>query len=463
MQAVYISNAQIATSREVFEGSLLVRDGKIAAVLRAGETPPDLDGIKVIDAGGCYLLPGGVDPHTHFDLDVGFTRASDDFYTGTVAAACGGTTTVIDHMAFGPKGCPLPHQSAVYHKLAAQQGPVIDYGFHGVIQHVDDEVLASMKTLRDEEGLSSFKIYLTYDFKIDDYGVLKVLERANELGLTICVHCENDATINTLRAQYVADGHTEAKYHALSRPAEAEAEAVYRMLMLGKIAGEAKVYIVHLSTRLGLEALRLVRRTGQKNILVETCPQYLFLDDSRYNDPQAGLKYIMSPPLRKQPDIDSMWDGLTANDIQTIGTDHCPFFFDTQKQRGANDFTQCPNGAPGVELRMPLMFSEGFMKGRLSLPQVVDSCCTRPAEIFGIAPQKGIIAPGADADLVLFDPSVKWTVTKDQLHENVDYTPYEGIELTGRPVWTMARGEVIVDNGVFKGQKGSGKYLKRNI
>lgn len=456
-----IENAQIATNKAVFPGSVLVEDGLIAGVYPAGEQPPAFEGTTVIDAKNGYLLPGGIDAHTHFDLDVGFTRASDDFYTGSIAAACGGTTTIIDHMAFGPAGCALGHQREVYRGLAERC--VIDYGLHGVIQHVDEAVLADMEKLRDEEGMSSFKLYLTYDFKIDDYGVLKVLERAKELGLTICVHCENDAAVNSLRAQFVAEGHTQPRYHPRSRPAEAEAEAAYRLMMLAKIAGEPKTYIVHLSTKAGLEAIRLVRRTGQRNILVETCPQYLFLDDALYNDDAEGLKYIMSPPLRKQPDIGAMWDGLATGDIQTIGTDHCPFFLATQKQRGKDDFTQCPNGAPGVELRIPLMFSEGFMKGRLSLPQVVDSCCTRPAEIFGIAPQKGSITPGADADLILFDPTEKWTVTKELLHENVDYTPYEGIELTGRLRWTMARGKLIAEDGSFKGQAGAGRYLKRSI
>lgn len=459
MPSLLIANAQVATSAEVFPGAVLVEGERIAGIYRAGESLPAAD--SVLDAAGQYLLPGGVDVHTHFDLDVGFTRASDDFYTGTVAAACGGTTTIVDHMAFGPKGCPLGHQPEIYHRLARRA--VIDYGFHGVIQHVDNEVLADMQTLRDKEGLQSFKFYLTYDDMLDDGGALRVLRRAKELGLVICVHCENDAAVTSLRQACVAEGHGQARWHPLSRPIEAEAEAVYRMMMLAKIAGSPRLYIVHLSTALGLDAIRLVRSTtGQQNILVETCPQYLLLNDSRYESDSEGLKYIMSPPLRKPADEEALWGGLACGDIQTIATDHCPFFFATQKQRGAKDFTLCPNGAPGVELRMPLMFSEGFMKGRLSLPEVVRACCTRPAQIFGLAPRKGDIAPGADADLVLFNAAHPWTVTKALLHENVDYSPYEGFSLTGRPTLTLARGKPVAENGAFTGSEGYGRYLHRH-
>ncbi|MFV0352057.1 MAG: dihydropyrimidinase, partial [Oscillospiraceae bacterium] len=336
-----------------------------------------------------------------------------------------------------------------------------DYGFHGVIQHVNEEVLADMQLLRDSEGIASFKIYLTYDDMLPDGDVFKVLERAQELGLVVCAHCENDGVVNTLRKRFVDEGKTTPFYHPLSRPAECEEEAIFRFLTIAELAKEAKVYVVHLTTQLGLDAIRYKRAAGQKNIFAETCPQYLTLDDHLYTNENEALKYLMSPPLRKQDDIQALWDGLAKNDIDTIGTDHCPFFFATQKQRGANNFTMAPNGAPGIELRMPLIFSEGFVKGRLSLPQVVRQCSTRPAEIFGFAHQKGDIAPGLDADLVLFDPTVEWTVHKENLHENVDYTPYEGIKITGAPVATISRGEVIVENGILNAEKGRGKYIFR--
>ncbi len=457
MNRLLIRNASIATSDNVFTGDVLAEGDRIAAI----GSDLDSNDATVIDASGKYLLPGGVDPHTHFDLDVGSTRASDDFYTGSVAAACGGTTTIIDHLAFGPAGCGLFHQVEEYHRLA--QRCAVDYGFHAVIQRVGDDVLADMERLRDAEGITSLKLYLTYDFKLSDKEAFQILRRAKELGLVICAHCENDGVIAFLRQKLVAEGHTTPRFHPLSRPGLAEAEAVYRFLAMAAMAGDAKVYVVHLSTRRGLDAIVEARKNGQANVMAETCPQYLLLDDSLYDDDREGLKYIMSPPLRKEADEKALWEGLQRGDIDTVGTDHCPFFFASQKQMGADNFTLCPGGAPGVELRMPLMFSEGFMKGRLSLPQVVRLCCTRPAEIFGVAPRKGDIRVGADADLVLIDPEVEWTVTKALLHENVDYTPYEGMRVKGRPVATYSRGELVAENGEFLGRPGRGQYLRRDL
>jgi len=455
MQRLLFRNAFIVNSNRIFTGDLLAENGKITAL---GRGLPDRDA-HVIDANGKYLLPGGVDPHTHFDLDVGFTRASDNFYTGTIAAAFGGTTTVIDHMAFGPPGCRLTHQAEVYHNLAARS--VVDYGFHGVFQHVDDDVLLDMARLK-ADGITSLKLYLTYrPNMLSDPDALSVLVRAKELGLVICAHCENDAIVSHLRAELKQAEKTQARFHPVSRPPEAEAEAVYRFLSLAKAAGEPQVYVVHLSSKAGLMALAALREAGQRNIFAETCPQYLYLDDSRYDDDAEGLKYIMCPPLRKQQDLDALWAGLASTDIDVIGTDHCPFFFQTQKQRGAADFTLCPTGAPGVELRMSLLFSE-CLQGRMPLPRMVRLCCTSPAVIFGLGDRKGDIVPGLDADLVLFDPTASWVVTQSRLHENVDYTPYEGMQLTGRPVMTVSQGEIIVENGIFTGSPGRGRYLKRH-
>lgn len=451
-----IRNATIATSTSVFPGDLLVEGETIKAI---GKDLPAGDA-RVIDASGKYLLPGGIDVHTHFDLDLGSTRASDDFHSGTVAAAFGGTTSVVDHLAFGPDGCKLEHMIDVYHGLA--KDAVIDYGFHGVIQHVDDAVLADMEKLLSR-GVTSYKIYLTYGHKIDDPDAIRVLARARELGVIICVHCESDAGIAYLADRLEAEGKGAPRFHPVSRPPAVEAEAVFRMLMLAKTVGDAPLYVVHLSTGLGLDAIRLARRYGQTNVYAETCPQYLFLNDSRYDDDREGLKYIMSPPLRKNSDREAMWRGLRDGDIDVIATDHCPFFFETQKQAGAGNFRKCPGGAPGVEARLPLLFSEGFMRGRLSLPEVVRLCSTRPAEIFGFGGKKGDLAPGRDADLVLFDPAVRRTLSKVDLHERTDYTPYEGMPLQGVPVMTIARGEVIVENGEFKGKTGRGKYIHRTL
>ncbi len=451
-----LKNALIVSGEAVFSGDALLEDGIISRV----EADIPAAGARVIDAAGKYLLPGGVDAHTHLDLDTGTPpgRTADDFYTGTVAAACGGTTTIVDHPGFGPEGCRLDHQIEVYRGLARRA--VIDYGFHGVIQHVDESVLADMERLL-ADGIASYKIYLTYARKVDDEAALAVLARAKELGLVICAHCENDALIRFRTRRFLAEGKGAPRYHAESRPVEAEAEAVWRMLMLASAAGDAPLYVAHLSSALGLEAARMARQRGQTGVLLETCPQYLLLDASRYGDEREGLKYVMSPPLRSPEDNKALWRALRSGDIDAIGTDHCPFNFATQKMAGLGEYTRCPNGVPGIESRMSLLFSEGFMKGRLTLPELVRLCCANPARIFGLHPQKGCIAPGADADLVLFDPAIRKTLTRSDLHENVDYTPYEGMTLQGAPVMTISRGEIIAENGVFSGAAGRGRYLAR--
>lgn len=451
-----IKNAHVALWPDVTKADVLI-EGE--TVVRVDENI-SAEGVDVIDAFGKYLLPGGVDVHTHFDLDLGKFRAVDDFHSGSVAAACGGTTTIVDHIGNGPAGCRLGHQIDVYHKLA--KDAVVDYSFHGVIQYVDDQVLADMKPLADD-GITSFKIYLTYGNKLADPDVLRVFERARELGVVICVHCENDAMIGFLTKELVDAGKREPRYHPLSRPDECEAEAVYRMLQCAHAVGDSPLYIVHTSTAQSLAAAWQAKNNGQQHVFVETCPQYLFLDDSRYDDPVEGLKYIMAPPLRSRYDKEALWRATCNRAFDVVATDHCPFNFAKEKQAGRDGFNVCPGGAPGVEARMQLLFSEGFMRNKMSLPDLVNMCCIKPAKIFGLYPKKGVIQPGADADLVLFDPDVEWTLTHADLHERVDYTPYEGMPLRGKPVMTMSRGEVIVKDGEFIGVAGRGNFIARKI
>lgn len=456
-----IKNGTIATDSEVFKGDILIENGKISAV---GQDIT-CDDAELIDASGMYVMPGAVDVHTHMDLDVGFARAIDDFYDGTVAAACGGTTTIVDHMAFGPKDCSLWHQVNEYHRLA-DGNAVVDYGFHGVFQHVHDETLDEMREIKEKEGITSFKVYMTYDYRLHDDEMFRVLRAAKDAGIVITVHCENHGVLTQLRKEFVEEGHTEAKYHPLSRPPRVEAEAVNRMIHLAALAGDAPLYIVHLSSAEGLHEVMKARAEHRPNLGVETCIQYLILNDSMYDDPSEGLKAIMSPPLRKDQDREELWKALADGGlIDTVATDHCPFHFragKAEKQYGRNDFTKCPNGAPGVQERLMLMFSEGFMKGRISLPQVVKYASSEPCRMFGMYPQKGSLEPGTDADIVIIDPSKLTHIDTDYIRGASDYSCYEGMDLEGRIERVLLRGKEIVKDGEFLGKRGDGNYLHRS-
>ncbi|MCW7551165.1 dihydropyrimidinase [Endozoicomonas gorgoniicola] len=467
--SVLIKNATLVNADASEQADIFIQNGiieRIAPVISRAEAEQSATTpLEVIDASGKYLIPGGVDVHTHFNIDVGIAQSCDDFYSGTVSAACGGTTTIIDHMGFGPKGCSLHHQLARYHEFA-RDSAVIDYSFHGTIQHIDDSILDEMESMVLDEGISSFKLYLTYGFKLDDTEVLAALSRLNQLNALTCVHPENDGAIRFLKNRMLESGLKDPIYHALSRPPECEAEAVGRMINLAVLAGDAPVYIVHLSNGIGLEYIRQAHQRGQP-VFAETCPQYLQLDINRYNETcsgdfpvDQGLKYIISPPLRDSDHLEQLWNGLQDGTISTIATDHCAFTMD-QKRAGRDGFQYCPNGMPGVENRIPLMFSEGVMKGRLSINHFVDLVSTRPAQLFGLYPRKGVIAEGSDADLVIIDPDCEVTLSQSRMHSRSDYCPYEGMILQGYPVMTLSRGKVIVRNGVFKGLAGDGEFIPR--
>lgn len=450
-----IRHGTLAHAHGLEKADLLIENGRICAT---GEGLPSDQDTEIIDAQDCYILPGGIDVHTHFQIDVGIARSCDDFFSGTVAAACGGTTTIIDHMGFGPKGCSLHHQLALYHQYAAGKA-VIDYSFHGVIQHVDEAILDEMGSMVREEGISSFKLYLTYGYKLEDGDVLRALDRLREENALTAVHPENDAAIRWRKAQLLAAGEKRPIGHALSRPLECEAEAVSRVINLAKLAGNAPLYIVHLSNGLGLNYCRLAKENGQA-VWVETCPQYLVLDEDYYYRAD-GLKYILSPPLRPIAEQQKLWSGLADGSIDCVATDHCTFPYLQRLEMAQNDFSCCPNGLPGVENRMSVLFSEGFMKGRLSLPQVVQVTSTRPAQLFGIWPQKGQLAVGSDADVVIFDPRKKNTIHHVDLHDRADYSPYEDFVCEGKPLMTFSRGVLVAQEGHFVGPKGHGTFLFR--
>ncbi len=449
-----IINGKIVSPDRVFKGNIRITDGRIEAVDENLEPGNE----KVIDASGKYILPGGVDVHTHMGLDTGDAVAVDDFYTGTAAALRGGTTAIVDHMGFGPPGCPLDYQLDIYHSMA-DGNAAVDYSFHGVIQHVDDDVLEKMELLK-ERGLSSFKIYTTYSYSLSDSDIFKVLKRAAELDLVICAHPEDDGMINRFTDDLAEKGHLTPEYYPESRPPACEAAAVRRLASIAEKTEGAKLYIVHVSSKEALAEIIEARRRGLGNIYAETCPQYLFLDDSMYKR-KDSLKYILSPPLRDRTNNNILFRAVKNNDIQNVATDHCPFNYKVEKQRGISDFRKCPKGLPSVQLRMPLMISRALDRIDITLSDVAGSCCEKPARIFGIYPRKGALLPGSDADLVIVDPESEWTVSRSDLIENVDYTPYENIRIRGKIEKVFLRGKLYDEK--TPAVRGEGKFLKRGL
>jgi len=448
-----IKGGTIVTSGDVYDGDIAIIDGKIALIGASLDVPAT----RVIDASGKYLLPGGIDVHTHFDMPFGGTVTADNFYTGGAAAACGGTTTVVDFSIQG-KGQTLTQTIDTW--LAKAADCPIDYGIHVAVTDMTEEIMAEMPKVI-ANGFPSFKLFMTYDgLRVNDDVLMKALLIAKENGGLVSVHAENYYVIDYYLKEFQKTGKIEPKYHALSRPPLAEGEATSRAIRLAKIVG-APLYIVHLSCEDSLKEVARAREEGFP-IMAETCPQYLVLSYDNYEEPDFnGAKYVMSPPLRPKENQEPLWQGLKNQTLQVVATDHCSFNFKGQKDLGREFFGKIPNGAPGVETRMAVLYSYGVGKDRFSLQRFVALTATNPAKIYGLYPQKGTIAVGSDADVVVFDPQAKHVITKSLLHENVDYTAYEGIPVTGYPVMTVARGQVIAENGKFTGKAGAGKLVKR--
>lgn len=448
-----IKNGKLVLEDSIEIGDILIENGVIK------EIGKDINSnFKTIDAEGNYIFPGLIDVHTHFNIDVGVAKSVDNFYTGTYAAAVGGTTTIVDHMGFGPKGCNLEHQLNVY--LDYAKDSCIDYSFHGVIQHVDKQVLEDLGNLI-ERGLTSYKIYLTYDYKLNDYDVLQVLEQAKKLGIMICVHPEIDGVIHFFKDKFINEGKLTPPYHEKARPYPVESEAISKIASFSYMVGDAPLYIVHLSCEEGLQEVEKWRSRGLKNIFLETCPQYIYLDDSYYKRDDA-LKYILSPPLRNKKNNQPLLEGIINHKIQSVGTDHCSFSYLGDKQLGKDSFIKCPNGMSGVETRGHLMFSE-VAKGKMNIETFVKTLSENPAKLFGMYPKKGTIKVGSDADLVIASTRGSRPIKHESLHENVDYTPYENIEVCGKFLYTISRGKVIAKNNEFIGEKGHGKFVKRKL
>lgn len=451
-----VKNGHIVTAVDDYLADILIEDEKVAVVGRQ----LDMEADRTIDASGMLVIPGGIDPHTHMELPFGGTAASDDFRTGTIAAAHGGTTTIID-FAVQYHGESLIQAVDNWHKKAEGK-TAIDYGFHLITTDLPDERVPEMRQLINE-GVISFKLFMAYPgvFLVDDATIYRAMKNAGKAGGLICMHAENGIVINEIIKHALAEGKTAPRYHALTRPTKAEAEGVHRAIAIAEMA-EAPVYIVHLSCADALEEVREARDKGLATY-AETCPQYLFLDYSLYErEGFEGAKWVMTPPLREKWNQDKLWQGLQGNDLQVVSTDHCPFCFKEQKELGRDDFTKIPNGGPGVEHRMSLIYNGGVAGGRIGLNRFVELTSTSAAKLFGLFPRKGTIAVGSDADIVIFDPNEEMTISAETHHMNVDYSAYEGMKIKGATKTVLSRGKLVIDDGKYTGKTGDGQFLKRS-
>src|SRR5258707_725991 len=448
-----ITNGNIITATDNYHADILIEDEVISVIGKKLEMEADV----TIDAAGKLVIPGGIDPHTHMELPFGGTTASDDFTTGTIAAAHGGTTTIID-FAVQYKGEALLQGVDNWHQ-EAEGKCAIDDGFHLITTELEDRQIEEMYTVMDE-GVTSFKLFMAYPgvFLVDDATIFRAMSAAGARGGLICMHAENGIVINEIIKHALAKGHTAPKYHALTRPTIAEAEGVHRAIAIAEMA-ESPVYIVHLSCA---DALNQVRQARDRGIpaFAETCPQYLFLSIEDYGEDFDGAKYVMTPPLREKANQAELWKGLKMEALQVISTDHCPFCMKVQKELSRDDFTTIRNSAPVVEHRISLNYN-GVVENHISLNRFVELTSTAAAKMFGLFPKKGTIAVGSDDDIVIFDANKDQILSVNTHHMNVDYSAYEGKTIKGVVETVLSRGKVVVDNGAFKGKSGNGQFLKR--
>ena len=458
--SILIKNGRVITAVDDYRGDVFIEKETVSLIGKSLEMEAD----EVIDASGKYLFPGGLDPHTHLDMPFGGTVSADDFETGTLAAAHGGTTTLID-FAIQTKGHSTLEALDTWH-AKAEGKTAIDYGFHMIVTDLDDKRIHEMKMLADD-GVTSYKLFMAYPgvLYVDDGTIYRAMRAAGENGTVVCMHAENGIVIDEIVKIALAEGKTEPKYHALTRPTRMEAEGVHRAIAIAEVA-HVPVYIVHLSSSDALEQVMLARNRGV-HAFAETCPQYLFLDHSYYEQEGfEGAKYVMTPALREKWNQDELWKGIKFGNLQSISTDHCPFCFKDQKILGIDDFSKIPNGGPGVENRMSLVFNGGVNSGRISLNKFVELTSTAAAKTFGLFPRKGTIAVDSDADIVIFDPQRKETISVNNActhHMNVDYNAYEGFEVTGFTETVLSRGKVIIKDCEYVGKKGDGQFLKRGL
>lgn len=456
--SVLIKQGRVVTAVDDYVADVFIHDDTVTVI---GQDLV-IDADTVIDASGKLVIPGGVDPHTHMQMPFGGTTTSDTFETGTRAAAHGGTTCIID-FAIQTKGTSTIAALDEWHAKAAGT-TAIDYAFHMIITDMPEERVPEMRRLSDE-GVTSYKMFMAYPGALlsDDATIFRAMRKAGEDGTLVCMHAENGIVIDELVKIALSEGKVEPKYHALTRPTRLEAEGVHRALAIAEVA-RAPVYIVHLSSYDALVELRLAQARGVM-AHAETCPQYLLLDVDRYDEPGFdGAKYVLTPPLREAWNHDELWGGLRARALDVISTDHCPFCLKEQKELGRDDFSKIPNGGPGVEHRMSLIYHYGVNQGQLSLNRFVELTSTGPAKIFGLFPRKGTIAVGSDADIVIFDPEREETISRYNPHThhmNIDYSAFEGFKVKGLTETVLSRGKVVVDKGRYVGRPGDGRFARR--
>lgn len=442
-----LKNGLILTDEGLVKSDIIIENGIIKDI--SSSSFNNFDGV-IYDFSNKFIIPGGIDVHTHFNIDVGI-NSIDDFYSGGIAAIHGGTTTIIDHPGFGPDRCPLDFQIKNYMEFA-KISPV-DYSFHGVLQHVPKDMEEQMLNLK-KQGITSFKLYMTYTYLMSDYKILKIFEIAKKLDVVICVHAENHGIIEFLREKYGEEGLTKPIYHSKSRPDYSESEAVHRLLVLAKSLAFEKLYFVHISCKKSLDILQSYRDNGM-NFFVETCPQYLVLNDSCYLE-EAGENYILSPPLRKKEDNTAIKNSINLGYIDVVATDHCSFSLQ-DKSRGKDNFLICPNGIPGVQERVPIMFSE-FLKGNITAKSFLNTCSLNPAKIFGLFPQKGALKIGSDADIVILTPE-PFNFTKPISKAN--YSPFKNYVSLVKVDSVFIRGDLVLENGSLVDKDYRGVFLKR--
>jgi dihydropyrimidinase len=451
-----IRNGTIVTATDTYLSDVGISNGKISVI---GLDLPVESAGKLIEARGMMVMPGGIDVHTHLDMPFGGTMSADDFESGTIAAAYGGTTTLID-FAIQYKGQTLRHAFDTWMKKADGKA-VIDYAFHCIITDIAGAQLDEMKAFV-REGVPTFKLFMAYPgvFMLDDASIFKAMGAAANSGGMICMHAENGGAIDVIVQRALAEGKRAPKYHALTRPVTLEAEATSRAIALAEIAG-TPVYIVHLSCNEALEKVREARDRGLR-VYAETCPQYLYLSLENMDAPGfEGAKYVFTPPLREKWHQEKLWQGLAQDDLQVVSTDHCPFCMKEQKELGKDDFTKIPNGGPGIEHRLSLVYNGGVHGGKFSPNRFVQLVSTAPAKLFGLYPRKGTVAVGSDADLIVFDPNEEQIISVQTHHMRVDYSMFEGTRVKGATKTVLSRGRTIIDNGRFTGKAGAGEFLKR--